>query len=86
MTSTFQINRYTSDLLTSTEAAFNERFPTVMRYASDPEFRARLDAERATEQRRLNLEIRGNAERGRERNRICREVNEALVILTMEAL
>ena len=86
MTATFQINRFTSDIIASVEAPFSERFPTVMRYADDPEFRARLDAERETEQARINLEIRGNQERFWARQRLRREVNEALEILTMESL
>lgn len=61
-------------------------FPTLERYWNDPAFRTELEAERAVEQGKINLQITGSIERFWERQRVRREVNEAFEIMADEAI
>lgn len=47
------------------DVGFGQRFATVLRYCDDPEYRAAIDAERDTEQARLNAIITANIARYR---------------------
>lgn len=100
MTSTFQINRYSTDLLTSVQDRLGSTLDRMVTTAmtafpshwTDQERREMAEQQlfgkrgAPTEQRNHITVIVGSADRFLERERVCREVNDALVILTMEAL